>query len=78
MTEQEERMRVLMKWNHGVECPILDISKYPAVVDTFDYDKLDMKILGFKSKERYNGDWKTLMFDIAMNRWPPEIGWENE
>ncbi len=32
--------------------------------DEDEYDALDMKVLGFKTTERLNGDWNSLLFEI--------------
>ena len=31
---------------------------------TDEYDELDMKILGFKTTERLDGDWNSLLFEV--------------
>jgi len=39
-------------------------SDMPILEEPTDYDELDMKVLGFKTTERLNGDWNSLLFEI--------------
>tara|TARA_R110002167_G_scaffold207035_2_gene411232 strand:+ start:2961 stop:3611 length:651 start_codon:yes stop_codon:yes gene_type:complete len=58
--EEEE----IIEWIENNECISIDYIIKEEEGDESEEDKLDIKVLGFKTTDRLDGDWNSLLFEI--------------